>query len=328
MSESSGSHVLGEAAHITAAAPGGPRYDETMSAIERRSIGNGVWMCRHHARLVDVDESNYSAATLRQWKEAAERRAGEALQRGVAVDALEPLTTLVALGHDVVFYGSWIKGGADEWHFDCQSMLHGTLAQLRDYLDVSCSTADKFVVVESQGDGRLLKENCLWEQTPSGLRVVLAVEPRATSVDPSLAGTDIALDADGDLDFSGGSMKLVTGVESAIQRLSTAMSTERGEWFLDADVGSKCGPYYRLYQEQPNVLARLLALEFSRLATIPGGADSAPPLNFVWRVESVRISDTGLDANRNLRVEIHLVWANRTHWSGTVPIFIREHPPS
>src|SRR5690349_1178008 len=39
---------VGVAAHITAASPGGPRFDPTMSSVERRSIENAIWMCSTH----------------------------------------------------------------------------------------------------------------------------------------------------------------------------------------------------------------------------------------------------------------------------------------
>jgi hypothetical protein len=69
---------IGEAAHITAAAPGGPRYDPNLTADERSSYSNGIWMCKNHARLIDVDES-FAADTLRTWKLGAETRARERL---------------------------------------------------------------------------------------------------------------------------------------------------------------------------------------------------------------------------------------------------------
>jgi hypothetical protein len=36
---------LGEAAHITAASPEGPRYDARLTSEQRRNISNGIWMC-------------------------------------------------------------------------------------------------------------------------------------------------------------------------------------------------------------------------------------------------------------------------------------------
>ena len=37
---------IGVASHITAASKGGPRYDENMTAQERKSFENGIWLCQ------------------------------------------------------------------------------------------------------------------------------------------------------------------------------------------------------------------------------------------------------------------------------------------
>jgi len=73
---------VGVAAHITAARPGGPRFDPTLSPEERRSASNGSWLCQTHNKLVDSDEARYSADQLRRWKGEAERRRDEELQGG------------------------------------------------------------------------------------------------------------------------------------------------------------------------------------------------------------------------------------------------------
>ena len=66
---------LGVAAHITAAAERGPRYDGSLSAAERASIQNGIWLCQSCAALIDRDVGMYPVALLRQWKQQAERAA-------------------------------------------------------------------------------------------------------------------------------------------------------------------------------------------------------------------------------------------------------------
>ena len=63
---------IGVAAHITAAAPGGPRYDATLSQEERKNPENGIWLCQKCAKLVDSDQQRYSSAILRKWKLIAE----------------------------------------------------------------------------------------------------------------------------------------------------------------------------------------------------------------------------------------------------------------
>jgi hypothetical protein len=66
---------LGEAAHITAAAPGGPRFNSILTSEQRRSFDNAIWLCRICARLVDTDVEKYSEGVLREWKRQAEKTA-------------------------------------------------------------------------------------------------------------------------------------------------------------------------------------------------------------------------------------------------------------
>ena len=64
---------IGTAAHICAAAPGGPRYDEKMSTDERSSPDNGIWLCRDHGKAIDSDLTQFTTSVLRDWKRQAER---------------------------------------------------------------------------------------------------------------------------------------------------------------------------------------------------------------------------------------------------------------
>lgn len=66
---------IGVAAHITAAAKGGPRYDSTLDASERSGITNGVWLCQNCAKLIDNDPLKYFAKLLHEWKMMAEKEA-------------------------------------------------------------------------------------------------------------------------------------------------------------------------------------------------------------------------------------------------------------
>lgn len=65
----------GIAAHICAASPGGPRFDPSMTPEMRKSISNGIWMCRNHGNLVDADHCQYTVETLIAWKSDAESAA-------------------------------------------------------------------------------------------------------------------------------------------------------------------------------------------------------------------------------------------------------------
>lgn len=63
---------VGEAAHIKAAAAGGPRYDPNMTDEERRSVINGIWLCNKCHTIIDSDETRYTVDILNKWKELAE----------------------------------------------------------------------------------------------------------------------------------------------------------------------------------------------------------------------------------------------------------------
>ncbi len=70
---------VGIAAHITAAAPGGPRYDPTLTSQQRREAANGIWCCTIHGKVIDDDEEAYPVEKLRQWKAQAEEASARAL---------------------------------------------------------------------------------------------------------------------------------------------------------------------------------------------------------------------------------------------------------
>lgn len=68
---------IGVAAHITAAASGGPRFDTALTPKERIAIDNAIWLCQNCAKTIDSDISRYSVQVLHQWKRQAEQKAFE-----------------------------------------------------------------------------------------------------------------------------------------------------------------------------------------------------------------------------------------------------------
>ena len=63
----------GVAAHITAAAPGGPRFNPALTKDQRKAADNGIWLCQFCAKLIDSDAATYPEAYLREWKAWAEQ---------------------------------------------------------------------------------------------------------------------------------------------------------------------------------------------------------------------------------------------------------------
>ena len=66
---------IGVAAHICAAAQGGPRYDASMTPEERKSFENGIWLCQSCSKLIDMDITRYPKELLQSWKQLAEQTA-------------------------------------------------------------------------------------------------------------------------------------------------------------------------------------------------------------------------------------------------------------
>jgi hypothetical protein len=82
---------VGVASHITAAAPGGPRYDPNLTSEQRRLQSNGIWLCQTHGKAVDSDEGHFTVEMLRDWKRLTEERSFAAI---VLTDSLRPKTIL------------------------------------------------------------------------------------------------------------------------------------------------------------------------------------------------------------------------------------------
>lgn len=70
---------VGVASHITAAAPGGPRYDPSLRSEQRRHQSNGIWLCQTHGKAVDSDDGHFTVEMLREWKRLAEERSFAAI---------------------------------------------------------------------------------------------------------------------------------------------------------------------------------------------------------------------------------------------------------
>lgn len=81
---------IGVAAHITAAAQNGPRFNPLISSEERKHISNGIWLCQNCAKLIDSDEKIYTDVVIRGWKSLAESKARQEIEGGhLANETLE-----------------------------------------------------------------------------------------------------------------------------------------------------------------------------------------------------------------------------------------------
>ncbi len=79
---------VGVASHITAASPGGPRYNPALSSEERKSANNAIWLCQVCGKLVDNDTARFTEDELRRWKRSTET--GALIRIGKAAASADP----------------------------------------------------------------------------------------------------------------------------------------------------------------------------------------------------------------------------------------------
>lgn len=80
---------VGVAAHISAAALGGPRYNPKMSNEQRSDISNAIWLCQNCAKLVDNDPDRFTPQLLIGWKLHAESEAFARVGKTQEIRSLE-----------------------------------------------------------------------------------------------------------------------------------------------------------------------------------------------------------------------------------------------
>ena len=141
--------ITGVAAHICAAAPGGPRYDERMTPEERKSINNCIWLCQTHAHLIDTDVKKYPAELLHQWKSQAEKASARDL---ADVDYIsryydnngDNISVLEQLFYDLIFEGrfSHLRTLLDQYRTKLSDVYEEFVLRYKIIYDVYCSRSN------------------------------------------------------------------------------------------------------------------------------------------------------------------------------------------
>lgn len=328
MGEDDKSLNLGEAAHIIAASSDGPRCDPETTVEYRKSIQNGIWMCRAHAKFIDTDYKEFSVETLKIWKSQAEDQAYKNLQLQDNYQ-FEDRNTLIAIGFNIFLYGVWKSVSHSVWVFEVSSYLKGNSNELRNYSDNFPSIDDeqKFILVESQGDARVLISPVKITYQEHGKEMLeVSIADKAISSLPTEVGKDLMLGDDGDI-VNNGDLKLVSGVDSAIQSISISAGMIYGEEFSDRKCGSFITEYYQKYKDDLSLLSKFVKLEFVRLSLLPrlssDGEVVEPPLSFIKQVSEVLIKSPELE-NSRLNIELSLILGDGSKWSDTIKVFVKK----
>jgi hypothetical protein len=312
--------ILGEAAHIHGASPLGPRYDEKMTPEERSSFANGIWMCPHHAKLIDADKDNYSAETIRQWKQLMEAETYRQL-RDLTKAAISEPTTIICLHPKLMFEGIWKGVEDDTWRFVVKQFIYGDLNALREFQVSRKGEQKDYVIVESQGDGRLIQDTFKWTQTEQGVEVAVKVLPSAIRRNPNFIGSAPSMR---EPILENGRWRLVAGKELAIQKISFLLNFPHGTRLMNRGYGTLFGVYYRDHADNPELLNRLIKVELTRLISIPTNPEQpagAPDLNFINRIHQVKV---GAKKEGSIPLTLSLEWGDGSFWEGIVDIHVGD----
>lgn len=287
------SHVtLGVAAHICAAAPGGKRYDASMTPEQRSNIDNGIWLCANHARQIDGDDHTYTVESIREMRRTHEENCSRELSSGAGALAGEDL---IALGPDIVALGRIRSVESGAWTISLRHFLAGDVSSLVAYIERFGRLREehRYVLLNEFGDGRVLTEAPALRTTPEGYEVECHIAPAADRDDAHNLPKDYALER-GDLELENGGWRAVSGLDALPQTIRRCLLLARGESPLHPTFGSRLSEYCEEFRDSP-WLARILKLDIIRLAAIPYSdrmtSSSVTPLRCVNRVQSVEVAE-------------------------------------
>jgi hypothetical protein len=169
------------------------------------------------------------------------------------------------------------------------------------------SPEERYVIVNSLGDGRLLAAAPRLEFDDAGCNVICVVEPPFPRIRAQELGADFAL-KDGDLVLQDGDFATISGVEALEQKIRLSLLTQRGDLMMHPDFGARLLEYYHAFTGSP-WLERLLKLEVVRLAAIPyfDGVTKQrdTPLQCVDKVQDLAVAESG-DERREMAVSVDL----------------------
>lgn len=315
---------IGTAAHICAAAEGGPRYDPAMTPEARGDFANGIWLCANHGRLIDTDVATYTVAALHEAKQAHERRCQLAL---AATNAAAPALTphLVAIGPDIVGVGDIDQVDGHRWRVRIEHFVRGSFADLVALASRlrALPAGERYLIVNSLGDGREIASDLAISRDNGGVLVACDVAPAFPRTPAQSLLKDFSISAKYDLSAENGTIATVSGLDALPQRLLSCLSMRLGESPFHTDFGSRWADLWANYLGSP-WLEELLKLDVIRLASIPYAdpllRTAYTPLQSVERVDKVTVVGD-LDGSR-LPVRLDLQIAGVGAWSRTIAVHV------
>jgi hypothetical protein len=198
--------IVGDAAHICAAAPSGRRYVASMSPEERSHIDNAIWLCATHARLVDRDEVTFTIEGLRQMRRDRESACAREIQ--LASNQSVHAHDLIAVGPEIVCTGELLGINGSEWSLHISNFVSGDFHALIAYGEKfpQSPQGDRYIIVNALGDGRVLAAAPNLTKSESGYLLQCRIEPSFPRIAAQKLGSQWATSTEnGDLFLEKGS---------------------------------------------------------------------------------------------------------------------------
>jgi hypothetical protein len=321
---------IGKAAHISAAAPGGPRFDPALTPEQRASIENGIWLCSSHADLIDRDVVTYAIKALERMKAEHEARINQLVRERTSASVYN--SELIALGADIVLLAG--LGAVEEgvWQFEIESFVRGDFETLSAFADgfSRVKPADRHVICNALGDGRVLAGPPTLTRVGQNWRLRCPIAPRFPRIRADQLGTDLAVSEDAnDLFLKNGDFATVRGVDAFPQKLRLVLSMQKGESKFTPEFGARLVEYYAGFHGSI-WLDHLVKLEVIRQAAIPF-RDSVmrtqyTPLQCVDLVKNAEILPEEA-RGRRLCVRLNLDVNGLGPWQGDLWIYMIHDNP-
>lgn len=264
-----------------------------MTPEERCGIGNAMWLCSDHAKLIDRDEVTYLADRLHAMKREHEVACARAVRTGTGANLP---AGLLALGPDVVCTGELTQIGAASWTLRLGHFLIGDLHRIIAFIDGFAQAAPetRYALSNELGDGLVLTAAPTLAKQLDGYSVDCPIAPATSRVDAQKIGSGFARHPETDDWYANeqGDLARVSGVDYLPQRLHEVLSMQRGESLFSPTFGMRFFEYFETYRGTP-WLDLLFKLDIIRQAAIPL-ADSVmrqtyAPLQCVTRVRNVEV---------------------------------------
>jgi len=110
---------------------------------------------------------------------------------------------------------------------------------------------DRYLLVKSVGDGRVLRSVPSWSKEKSGYMLRCPLLPSFFRIPAANLPTDLALSEGHDLFLKNGDIATVSGVAALPQKIKTNLSHQRGESPFHPNFGTRVAGYYTLLRESP-----------------------------------------------------------------------------